>query len=544
MTRSFLPSVVVALLLATAALCTHPAVAVPAPPPAAADRPVVTTGQGRLAGHAEGRAEEFLGVPYARPPVGEGRFRAPVAAADWSGVRPAVRQAPACLQFSPFGLRDPAEVSEDCLYLDVYRPRHARPGDRRPVLFWIHGGAYSQGTGTQFGGRTMAEQTGSVVVSINYRLGQLGYLAAAEIAREDPLGSGSFGLMDQLAALRWTRENIAAFGGDPAGITLWGQSAGSASVCALLTAPRAAGLFARAVLQSGPCSLIRPPDSVRAAADARDFAVAAGCPDPAVRAACLRAAPTAALLAAAGTRPTAGPAFGDGLLPREPAAAIAAGAWHKVPVLIGSTRSEARFFVALSRPHLTAAEYAAQVRADFGPLAPQVLARYPVDDRQTPYDALSAVLTDSGFACQTWRTAAVFAAQVPTFVYEFDDPRSPTLYGAQVPGVDMANGHSAELAYLHEFTMGDRPLDAGQVALADGMKRRWAAFARSGRPDLPGGVHWPRAGARGAVLVLDPAGSRVSTAFAAEHRCDFWAGAGVLGGAGPGGISRGARGLR
>lgn len=505
-----------------------PAAAAPAGPAGPANgssRPVVPVEQGVLRGRADRGAQEFLGVPYAAPPVGESRLRPPGEPRRWSGVREADRQAPACLQFSPFGLSDPGAVSEDCLYLDVYRPRGARAGDRLPVVLWMHGGAYSQGTGTQFGGRTMAELTNTVVISINYRLGQLGYLALPELAgRQDARGSGSFGLMDQIEALRWTRENVGAFGGDPGNVTVSGQSAGSGSVCALLAAPSAAGLFHRAVLQSGPCTLLRTPDGARAESEARAFAARAGCTDPAGLAACLRAAPGPALVDAARTLPTSGPASGDGLLPREPAAAIAAGTWNKVPVLIGSTRSEARFFVALTQPHLTEGQYAEQVLAGYGAAGPEVLARYPVSAYGSPYLALSAVMTDSTFACQTARTAQLFARQVPTFVYEFDDPDSPTLAGAQVPGLDESNAHSAELAYLHDFTMGERPLTPVQVALATRMKRYWGAFARYGVPAVAGQTPWPATGPGGTVLTLSPTATRPDTEFTAEHQCGFWQG--------------------
>uniref|UniRef100_A0AAU2JJ03 Carboxylic ester hydrolase n=1 Tax=Streptomyces sp. NBC_00049 TaxID=2903617 RepID=A0AAU2JJ03_9ACTN len=513
-------------VLALAALLASalPAAALPAAPAAGGSaRPVVALAQGGLRGQERDGAQEFLGVPYAAPPVGGARLRAPQPPRRWAGVRDASRQAPACLQFSPFGLSDPQAVSEDCLYLDVYRPRTARPGARLPVVVWMHGGAYSQGTGTQFGGRTMAELTQSVVVSINYRLGQLGYLELPELGRESGPRSGSFGLMDQIAALRWTRENIRAFGGDPGSVTVSGQSAGSGSVCGLLAAPSAAGLFHRAVLQSGPCTLLRTPDRARAEAQARAFAVQAGCADPAGVAACLRAASGPALIEAARTLPTSGPASGDGLLPVDPAAAIGSGKWNKVPVMIGSTRSEARFFVALTQPYLTAEQYAAQVLAGYGAAGAEVLARYPVAAHGSPYLALSAVVTDSTFACHTSWTTQLFAGQVPTFVYEFDDRDSPTLAGAQVPGLDESNAHSAELAYLHDFTMGERPLTAVQVALATRMKRYWGAFARFGAPVVPGQTPWPSTGAGvGTVLTLDPVATRTTTSFDADHQCAFW----------------------
>ncbi|MFD9302005.1 carboxylesterase/lipase family protein [Streptomyces sp. NPDC060048] len=514
-----------ALALTVLAATVLPAAAAPAggtPGPAGSPRPVVSVAQGALRGRVHDGAQEFLGVPYAAAPIGEDRLRAPREPRRWNGVREAAEQGPACLQFSPFGLRDPLAVSEDCLYLDVYRSRGARAGARLPVILWMHGGAYSQGTGTQFGGRTMAELTGSIVISINYRLGQLGYLGLPELGRENALRSGSFGLMDQIRALRWTRENIAAFGGDPGNVTVSGQSAGSGSVCGLLAAPSAAGLFHRAVLQSGPCTLLRTPDAARAESEARAFAASAGCADPAALAVCLRAASGPALVQAARTHPTSGPASGDGLLPVDPAAAISAGNWNKVPVLIGSTRSEARFFVALTQPGLTAEQYAEQVLSGYGAAGPEVLLRYPVSAHGSPYLALSALMTDSGFACQTAWTGQLFARQVPTFAYEFDDPDSPTLAGAQVPGLDESNAHSAELAYLHDFTMGERPLTPVQVALATRMKRYWGSFARYGTPAAGGQTRWPATGPGGAVLELSPTGDRLDQEFAAEHQCGFW----------------------
>lgn len=268
--------------------------------------------------------------------------------------------------------------------------------------------------------------------------------------------------------------------------------------------------------------MLRTPDRPRAEAEARAFAKEVGCTDPGAVASCLRAAPGPALVEAARALPTSGPASGDGLLPVDPAAAIGSGAWNKVPVMIGSTRSEARLFVALTQPRLTAEEYAAQVLATYGAAGPEVLARYPVAAHGSPYLALSAVLTDSSFACHTAWTARTFASQVPTYVYEFDDPDSPTLAGAQVPGLDQSNAHSAELAYLHDFTMGDRPLSPAQVSLGTRMKRYWGAFARSGSPVVPGQAPWPAAGPGATVLVLDPAATRTTTSFEADHQCAFW----------------------
>ncbi|WP_251069955.1 carboxylesterase/lipase family protein [Streptomyces sp. ISL-96] len=516
------PSAGAAWLLALVALLVPVTPASAAPSDGSRTAPLVVIGQGALRGQNRGQAQEFLGVPYAAPPVGNLRFRPPEAPERWDEVRNATRQAPACLQFSPFGLRDPEAVSEDCLYLDVYRPRNARAGARLPVVFWMHGGAYSQGTGTQFGGRTMAESTNSIVVTINYRLGQLGYLSLPELTDDNALRSGSWGLMDQIAALEWTRENITAFGGNPANITISGQSAGSGSVCAMLASPRTTGLFARAILQSGPCTLLQAPDRARAQREGHAFAAQAGCHDAVAIAACLRAARGSDLVGAARALPTSGPAVGDRLLPVQPSRAIATGNWNKVPVLIGSTRAEGRMFVAVTQPYLTAQEYTARIKSSYGAAADQVLERYPLSDYASPYLAFSAVLTDSTFACHTYRSARIFAGQVPTYAYEFDDPDSPTLYGAQVPGLDESNAHSAELAYLHDFTMGDRPLTPVQVTLANRMKRYWAAFARYGAPSVSDQTPWMPTGKEHTVLTLNPAADAASTAFAADHQCSFW----------------------
>lgn len=510
----------VTAVLTALAVQVLPAQAAAVQPPA---HPTVAIGQGKLEGRRQDGAEQFLGVPYAAPPVGPLRFREPQRAGAWEGTRQAVEQAPACVQFGPFGLSDPSDVSEDCLYLDMYRPRNTRPGSRLPVIVWIHGGAYSIGTGTQFGGSTMAALTNSVVVSINYRLGQLGYLGLDELSRDNPLASGSYGLMDQIAALKWTRENIAALGGDPRNITVSGQSAGAGSICAMLASPQAAGLFGRAILQSGPCSLLRTPDPAQAREQAERFAAAAGCAVPSQRAACLRGASGPDLVAAARLLPTAGPGHGDRLLPEQPSEAIGSGSWNRVPVLIGSTKAESRFFVGLAHPHLTAEEYTAQVTERYGPAAQQVLARYPLSAHPSPYEAMSALTTDATFACQTYATATSLARQVPTYAYEFDDPDSPTLLGAQVPGVDMSNAHSAELAYLHDFSLISKPLTAGQVRLATGMKRLWGAFARSGDPNGPGLPRWSAVRAPAyEVLTLTPSDIHRSTSFAADHQCAFW----------------------
>jgi para-nitrobenzyl esterase len=429
-----------------------------------------------------------------------------VAPASWKGVRDATRQSAACLQFQPTGVRETQAVSEDCLYLDVYRPAGTKPGAKLPVLVWYHGGGWTQGTGVIYGGQTMASLTHSIVISTNYRLGALGYLALPALDAENPaVGSGNYATLDQIQVLKWVQKNIKAFGGDKKRVTIYGQSAGGGSVCSLLAAPSAKGLFSRAIIESLGCGL---GTSAKAA----------------TQVACLRKAWAPALIDAAQTTSIGGEVYGDGLIPEEEGAAIADGHWNKVPVMIGGVRNEGKLFI-INNPDLTAAEYTTQITATYGAKAPAVLAKYPLSAYPAPFYALAAVTTDSGIACAVDASAKLFTAAVPTFRYEFNDPTSPTLYGFQPAGIDMSNAHSAELAYLFNFTLGDRPLTATEKHLSVQMMKYWAAFARTGNPHVNGQPAWPKFTSTGQqTLVLRPTGNTVATDIAAEHNCDFWAG--------------------
>jgi para-nitrobenzyl esterase len=486
--------------------------------------PLVKTSYGWLRGVGAGGADRFLGVPFAQPPVKSLRFKAPVAPRKWTGVRDATRQGPACLQFQPTGVRETQAVSEDCLYLDLYRPTGSKPGAKLPVLVWYHGGGWTQGTGVIYGGQRMAELTHSIVISTNYRLGALGYLALPALDAENPsVGSGNYATLDQIQVLKWVRQNIAAFGGDRKRVTIFGQSAGGGSVCTLLAVPRARGMFSRAVIESLGCSAGTPALASAETLSAK-FAAAAGCPDLATQVACLRKAWAPNLITAEQTFTVRGEAYGTGLLPEQPAAAIAAGRWNKVPVIIGGVRNEGKLFI-ISNPDLTATQYTDQITATYGVKAPAVLANYPLSAYASPFYALAAVTTDSGIACDVNASASSFASQVTTFRYEFNDPTSPTLYGFQPPGIDMSSAHSAELAYLFNFTLGDRALTATQQKLSAQMMRYWADFARAANPNHKGLPTWPKfTTSSQKVLVLRPGGKDVvSTSIAAEHNCDFWA---------------------
>jgi para-nitrobenzyl esterase len=240
--------------------------------------------------------------------------------------------------------------------------------------------------------------------------------------------------------------------------------------------------------------------------------------------ACLRDARTPDLVAAARHDLINAPAYGTPALPVPPAQAIASGHWNKVPLIIGGVRSEGKLFFA-GQAGLTAAQYTAAIDAQYGPGAAAVLAHYPVAGYPAPFYARAAVFTDALFACPSYWSASELAAQVPTWQEEFDDPTSPASPGSQPPGIDMSNAHSAELAYLWDVSSGERPLTPAELRLGEQMDRYWGAFARTGGPNVPGQVTWPRVTtAAHPVLEFHPAGNTVSaTVFPAEHKCGFWA---------------------
>jgi para-nitrobenzyl esterase len=481
----------------------------------------VHVSDGWLRGTVSQGAREFLGVPYAAPPV---RFAPPQQARPWPGVRPATAPGPACIQFQPGGVLAGTVTSEDCLDLDIYTPAGARPGDKLPVLFWIHGGNFTQGSGVIYGGQQFASLTNSIFVSVNYRLGVYGYLALSQLESASPQGTGDYGLLDQIAALKWVRSNIAAFGGDTRKVTIDGQSAGSGSVCDLLASPLAAGLFQRGIMESGPCTTVRPASLQDSAATGAEFAAQAGCGTPATVVTCLRHARTSVLVAAAQEDVVNTPAFGTAALPVPPAVAFRNGHWNKVPVIVGGVRDEGKLFFD-TETGITEDEYKEDIDTSYGPVAAAVLARYPVRNypAPAPFYARAAVFTDSLEACPDYQGASVFASQVPTWEEEFYDPARPTFMWGIPQDVDMSGTHSVELYFLWNIAGMRHPLTSGEQRLGQQMDQYWAAFARAGNPAVPGQAPWPAVTAAAhPVLGLRPAGTAVATSFTAAHQCAFW----------------------
>jgi para-nitrobenzyl esterase len=529
---SRLSSRVVRLMFA----CAVVVVASTCPARAAGDAPVVHTTKGAVRGVAGDDGASFLGIPYAAPPVGSLRWRPPRPTSSWKGVRDAAKAGSSCPQPSSSLTRSRASNDEDCLYLNVYVP----PGQRHhlPVMVWIHGGSFVVGSGSSYEASELAAKGHVVVVTINYRLGPLGFLALSALSGESGgKGSGNYALMDQQAALRWTRTNIAAFGGDPHDVTVFGQSAGGASVCAQLSSPAAAGLFERAIVESGPCGAALS-SLHQAERSGAEFAAKLGCLVPAQAAACLRGKSVAAILKAAGAgsptyllNKTWQPTIGTALLPQQPADAIAAGRYNRVPVMLGSTTDEGTIFVAgveQAGIPVNPLTYPAFLAVTFGAHSPEVLALYPASSYggSAPL-AASATLTDSDFACPSRRLAESLAGTTATYLYEFADRTAPNIYGV-TPDFPLGAYHASEIPYLfREDSGGIVTLDAAQKRLSDQMIAYWTRFAAAGDPNggtTPGWARFDSATARD--LRFEPAGPVERSGLGEEHQCGFWAGLG------------------
>jgi para-nitrobenzyl esterase len=497
--------------------------------------PVVRTDSGLVRGTEGDGTREFLGIPYAAPPVGPLRWRDPRPPAPWSGVRDATRPGPACEQH-------PVEVpegstSEDCLYLNVTAPTAPAAGPR-PVVVWLHGGGFLMGAGHNYDATRWSTQGDVVVVTVNYRLGVLGFFGHPGLE-----GSGTFGLRDQQAALAWVRRNAAAFGGDPGNVTLAGQSAGAISACAQLTSPSAAGLFDKVVLQSGSCDLgwlasfeyrgqpadaiYEPLASVRA--QGRRTATELGCDRPARPAAtlaCLRELPTDALLPV--LEKYIQPAHGTDVLPQDPVDALRAGRFHRVPVLAGSTSDEGTLATSLyddGRP-MTQRTYRAVMAETFGPDESRVRAVYPRSAYDSAALAWAAITTDRKWACSQLATTRRLARHVPVHAYEYADPQAPPL-SPLPPSMPMGAYHSSDLWSLFDLVGRAPALDPDQQRLSEQMIAYWSSFAATGRPAKQAdGPRWPafeRDGRLPYVQSLAPGDTGIGPVeLAAEHHCGFW----------------------
>jgi para-nitrobenzyl esterase len=494
------------------------------------DGPLAATDKGFLRGSSTPSMHVFKGIPYAAPPVGPLRWQPPQPAPRWRGFRDATAFAPHCAQPpSPFGV---VSTSEDCLYLNVYVPKRSHGNVLpllRPVMVWIHGGALFLGESDDYDPTRLVDE-GVIVVTLNYRLGLLGFLAHPALSAESSYGgSGNYGIMDQQAALEWVKRNILLFGGDPRNVTIFGESAGGLSVHTHLASPESAGLFDQVIAQSGAYALAQAPLAAAEAAGT-GYATAAGCPDQS--ASCLRSVPVTTFFAVQGGGGFV-PNLDNHVLTQTMQQAFASGDFNQVPVLEGSTHDEWRLFVALNQElvsgPLTPAQYPGAIASTlFIPLpAATAIATfvYPLAAYPSPSVALGAVGTDAIFACNARIAAGLLSQHVPTFAYEFNDPNAPQRF---LPPVSFPYGasHASELQYLFELSapFPSPGLTPPQQALAGTMVKYWSRFAKRGDPNSASAPVWPGYdSASDTHLSLAPSAVQTTTGFAADHKCDFWA---------------------
>jgi para-nitrobenzyl esterase len=469
--------------------------------PGTATAGAVKVESGLVQGVAAGGLTVYKGVPFAAPPVGDLRWRPPQAAPKWTGVRGAGQYAPGCLP--SMGDPPPSGASEDCLYLNVWTPAESA-GDRLPVLVWIYGGGFNGGsTSVPVHDGAKLARRGVVLVSIAYRVGVLGFLAHPELSAESAhRASGNYGLLDMIAGLQWIGRNISAFGGDPKRVTIFGESAGGIAVSMLCASPLARGLFHGAISQSGgsfgPSSKSPVPgENMRLLAEAEasgaEMGRAAGAPSLTE----LRALPPEKVIEAGRRqRGMAWPIVDGWVIPDDQYRLYEAGRFNDTPVLVGYNSDEGLSFTRVRTPD----EYAAGVRARYGPFADRLLEAYPPAAGRIPKTARD-LARDSAFGWHTWSWARLQSARGKgkAFLYYFDQ------HPERVPGspeADHGAPHGVDVPYVFENleTVG-RPATDGDRRVSDAMAAYWTNFAKHGDPNGEGLPTWPAFSDGQAVLM-------------------------------------------
>ena len=491
--------------------------------------PAIVTTSGPIKGVFNGTTAVFKGIPYAAPPVGDLRWMPPQPYGPFNGLFDASSFGSTCTQ--------PGRGTENCLFLNIYVPNFKKNGNKHhgamPVMFWIHGGGLTAGAGSDYDPTPLLAPGNVIVVTINYRLGYLGFFAQTALDTEGH-DAGNYGLMDQQFAMQWVQNNIAAFGGDPSNVTIFGESAGGHSVYANLASPTANGLFAHAIAESGSYlifdTFIQPIVTLPVGETTGSglvpggdsVATGLGC----TTSTCLRAVFATTLV---GIQPGTLYAFVDGtLLTQTPGAAFASGEFNRVPVIAGTNHDEWRIFVAeqydaTGNPILTLAEYDAATIALYGPLLG------PIVEVVYPYVApggqvLGTSGTDGIFACSARNGDKLLASFTNTYAYEFNDQNAPPPQ-SQFPGLTFPLGayHGAEVEYL--FDVGFfAELNPAQLQLSDAMVSYWTNFAATGNPNSPATPTWSLYDPTVDVFQsLIPPTPNTETTFNTDHLCDgFW----------------------
>ena len=489
---------------------------------------------GDVQGATNDRTRQFLGIPYAAPPVGALRFRPPAPVTPRSDVLQATSFAPGCPQLG--SIQGPASDHEDCLYLNVWTP-DPQPKKPLPVMVWFPGGGNQQGSagdpvpfpgvpGHFYDAHVLAEERNVVVVTINYRLNVFGFFAHAGLGSEDSTYpfAGNQGLLDQRAALKWVRANILAFGGNPKKVTIFGESAGSEDVCLQVASPGSRKLFQRAISESGGCTP-RNPTATQGAATATAFAASVGCGEGTAsdQLDCMRQKPVSDLLkvleqestGAIVSSLTFGPVVDGGFLPDQPRTLYDKGKFAKVPYILGSNSDEGTLFFIGMPPVKTEAEYLAALQVRYGTLASQVAAVYPASSFPSPQDALVRAFGDEILVCSTYDTARRAAAgKAHAYLYNF--AREIPIPVLQTLGLKAF--HGSEIVYV----FGSITLPTNDDAmLGETIRGYWTRFAKSGDPNGKGAVIWPRFKDKTDQRLNLDVQQTVLTGFR-RHECEFW----------------------
>jgi para-nitrobenzyl esterase len=496
---------------------------------------IVQLRNGKVQGDVDRGTRRFRGIPYAKPPVGDLRWKPPAPAEAWTGVLKALDFKSECAQ--PAWVQGPEADSEDCLYLNVWAP-DAAPSKPLPVMVWLPGGGNQNGGASDnspliggellYDGRNLASRD-VIVVTINYRLGVFGFFSHPGLAAEGS-PSGNQGLLDQQAALQWVRDNIAAFGGDPKNVTLFGESAGSQDTCLQVVAPGSAGLFHKAISESGGCTTYRK-TKAEAERQAAVFAEELGCSGASGQLSCLRGKSVKDLLIAppvdgpdGGAELPGGSRFSGGtarwdfnpvvdgtVIPDQPRTLVNAGKFAKVPYVLGSNFEEGRLFLLGAAAVATDADYEAAVERLFGAAAPTVLKTYPAGDFPSRLDALVRIWGDFRLGCPTYESAQRFAKQGSSvYIYHFS---------RTTPGLEgLGPTHGTEMPYV--FGTLAKP-GSDDSALSDTMQGYWTRFAKASDPNGGSAPNWPPfddASDKSMGFDVPPA---VLTAFRRKE-CEMW----------------------
>jgi para-nitrobenzyl esterase len=517
----------------TLGLCMSSAVAVPT-------TITVVTDKGPITGLSTPTMNSFLGIPYAAPPVGPLRWKPPQPVERWTDNRQTTEPANHCPQLpGSYGL---ASTTEDCLYLNVYAPADAGPGNRHsfsssregaklPVMIWFHGGSNKVGLSTDYHPAGLVSES-VVVVTVNYRLGVLGFLSHPALTAESPDHvSGNYGILDQQAAMRWVQRNIDRFGGDPGNVTIFGESAGGLDVHTHLASALAAGLFHRAIIQSGAYAVNQ---SSMAANENRgnNFGARYGCPAP-TTVECLRSISVENALAEPSSTSISGPVVDNFVLKETINSALSSGRFNRVPVMEGSNHDEWRLFVGTTElatgAPLTAAGYPAAITGTLGvntATRDAIIAEYPLSHYANPSFAFAALVTDVVYGCSSRKAIRQMVNFVPVYAYEFNDPDAPETFLAPV-SFPYGSAHASELNYLFDVRSSipdPVPLNPVQRLLSETMIKYWTQFARTGAPNSGGTPSWPAYDSTTDLRQsLTPPAPYPQSSFAVEHHCAFWA---------------------